>query len=305
MAEFGELSDGDQAKEGEARQPGEVSVGIILDSHGIDTKEFYDSKKAELKAQLKKSFSPEAKNIILLEDAFTDIPWREAFLQGFERHHSFRKAGIFATGVRKGLSEKDYPEFEASLDEEVFVKDVIFANHPGKQPVASYVWVERLVIDELIDEGYDIRPVFEEGVEEADFPGPEDALVSDIGFEVLKNKLIKLASTSLERNTKIAEQIEELAARAKADEGQTNIAMIIGRGHESLISLLPPDLQTLTSPYFADYPKKPLSSIEVVVDKLMKGKDVSDKDWERIRQRKKPTALVKAKYNLRSRMRKN
>lgn len=302
MAEFDEFQGLSSAEKAENKKPSDVKVGIILDTHSIEKPEDYEPKKAELKSQLKTFFSPDGRNTILLEDAFVDPEWRRAFLEEYENSQSFRKAHAVASIAVGALDEGNRTNFETDPDSWVDKVGEFFAEHPEHNPIGAYDWAELTVLDELVGEGYSIQPVFEEGVVEPSFWEQDEHATSEDWFPVLKEKIMYMASSTLERNNKIAKQIEKLTAEAKAIDGQTNIAMIIGRGHKSLVSLLPDQLRSLTTVYPAKTQKKPLSAVQVVLDKLVEEKKVPERDWERIRLGKKVPTLTKAKHVIRSRM---
>lgn len=302
MAEFDGTTNGDQIRESELKQPGEVRVGIILDKHRIENSEEYGLKKAELKAEIKKHFSFDGNNILFLEDAVSNPKRKEEYIKQFGAFGSMRKASLFMQAVADGLTEDEYVNFASKVDDEILKRDEEYSDHPEQNPDEAYDWLEAAVCDELLAEGYGIQLVLEDGIARPNFVEVDEGAVEKEFFEAIQNNIVELSKATRERKGTISRQISNLATKEKDKGGKTNIVVIIGADHKSLVDLFPAELQRDTRIYYAKVPKRPLNHIRIIASKLDKGKEVTERDWEKMRRNKQLSLLDKAKYQLRSRM---
>ncbi len=235
------------AKEGEIKPPKNVKVGLLFQAHEIESKaEFFDTKK-KLKDFFTRTFSPGKKNIYLGEDSYSDEggkTFRADSEEGFARYGSFRAAAVYAQ-LKKSLAGSDIeitkvPNLDEDVHKFVTLKDEAALENLHEHPAATYTWMELQVLDELNEAGYNVKKVYETGVNE------RLAWRGKWNLPEFQEALQKIAEQQVARNRQIREQIISLVEEAEQQPDDTNIAGLFGTNHQVFVDDLPERIQAVT-----------------------------------------------------------
>ncbi len=294
-------------KEGEIKPPKNVKVGLLFQPHEIESKAEFFATKKKLKDFFTRTFSPGEKNIFLREDSHSDehgLTFRADSEEGFDRYASFREAAVYAqlkgSLAGSGVEITNVPNLDEDVRKFVTLKDKAALENLHEHPAATYTWMELQVLDELNEEGYNVKKVYETGVSE------KLAWSGTWNLPEYQEALQRIAEQQVTRNRQIPEQITSLVEEAEQQPDETNIAGLFGTNHQVLVDDLPERIRAVTDTSgSASLGDDPETRVQIM---LMNGTSVADipiELWREAREwNDKPVQVERGKSWFRRRLRK-
>lgn len=260
-----------------------LNITMFFQEHGIATDAEYDQVREELQKAMRGAFVKGERNIVVLENPNADYGGRD-FADGLKMFGSFRRAFAYEVlrGSRRIVEKKTGSKFPTPITIEEINKELAqlkIDNSPPNngnmidlQVEMAYGWARYEVLDELIEEGYDIDFVLEKGVKS----DPKERKHDLSGYKRLMRALINHCKA---RNKVLLRQLENLGNDIDKLQSNTNVFVLLGELHKYIDGILPPKLAAVTTISVSE--KRTIDpNIMSLMETLMAGQEVPESLWQ-------------------------
>jgi len=223
--------------------PANFSIEFYFGAHEFENASEYQKFKEELPQKLSKAFVRGERNIVFLEDAGgSKTSTRARFIEGFRKYKSFRKAEAYEAIYDDVLEQDGVAPDDSTVE---FVQANMDISHL-KAPKSGFSITLFEVLDQFIQEGYDIEVEIERSFKDAHNYEELEAISRNAKTpEQRRGLLAVLAKDFRTRNVLVAEQITEVASDAVKRGGKTNLLVIFGSLHYEILDVLPDVLKPI------------------------------------------------------------
>ena len=206
----------------EYKLPDNISLTVRFHIHAIEDPSNFNTYKNAYKDMVKRIFNKDEKNIYLGESIESIKGKNKSLERAYQKYGSYTKAS-FVVGTYDH-SGRIPSEEEVERETQVMARQARIYKDPDR----AFSIMEKEVIDELIEEGYDIKYIFETGV-----PWSKEAKESFESNRITSkdnaNYLKLIVPLSVKREREIVKQVEEIEKNASE---QTNILVTLGINHQ-------------------------------------------------------------------------
>lgn len=251
--------------------------------------------KGKTRQQIEQVFVKGEKNTFFFEE-FGGNMYRndQVFQRGFNLYRSVRKAVIYTSLFLSDHVEPTRAVVEKGV-ENVY-KRINLNLRGGDNDKLAYRWIVAELLDEFIDEGYDISIVHERGSEKHkadDLTTKQSAIESGLKNDNLSlddfkrsysSFIAKLDRDQSDRDRIIISQMEEFSRLVEQIKEKTNFFGMLGTLHQGLISRLPLRLRGVTAHAISEdthiVVAEESKAIDQLTGKLQRGEPISESLWE-------------------------
>lgn len=240
------------------KPPSYFRITGIFRRHILETSEELEDFKHHLRTATRETFRPGDNNIYFMEDASGILHSNDAFPLGYKRYNSLKKAMVFFT--LNGANDPNITlsfnvkSIDDSVQQNVELLDTELK--PKTDPAEAYLWTQMQVIDEFIQEGYQIQIMFEKpsgtysDLNYSDLRKEFETITRE-EFDIKRKKLdLMLTERVSKSNEVIAAQLIQLDELANP-KIKTNVLMVFGTAHAEAIDHLPERLRQVTTRSFS------------------------------------------------------
>lgn len=224
-----------QPSSAETTRYNNVNLRLIFEAHEIRNPDInrVRTKTTQLAEEMCDIFKKDQQNFLFFECAYQskELPNQARLIkEGYEKY------GSIILGFCYSLLS---PDQQKQADKEKLLT-FFEKGYPVmiKNPSDAYNIAKYAAMDELVKEDFSITPIFEDS--------------TGLNKEVEERRIISAfakgedyysARKADPRNSKVVDQIVEIADNSTSSQNQTNILLVMGTDHNGILELLPTDLQ--------------------------------------------------------------